>query len=60
MIWAGDSRAYVLKPDKGLIQLSKDDLKLDNDPFENLKNDSPLSNMICLENDFKLNHKTYF
>jgi hypothetical protein len=60
VIWAGDSRAYVLKPDKGLIQLSKDDLKLDNDPFENLKNDSPLSNMICLENDFKLNHKTYF
>ncbi len=59
VVWAGDSRAYVLTADKGLIQLSKDDLKLDNDPFENLKNDSPLSNMICLENDFKLNHKTY-
>jgi serine/threonine protein phosphatase PrpC len=60
VIWAGDSRAYVLTADKGLIQLSKDDLKLDNDPFENLRNDSPLSNMICLENDFKLNHQTYF
>lgn len=60
IIWAGDSRAYILTANKGLIQLSKDDLKLDNDPFENLKNDSPLSNMICLENDFKLNHKTYF
>jgi serine/threonine protein phosphatase PrpC len=59
VIWAGDSRAYVLTPDEGLIQLSKDDLKLDNDPFENLKSDSPLSNMVCLENDFKLNHKTY-
>jgi hypothetical protein len=59
VIWAGDSRAYVLTADKGLIQLSKDDLKLDNDPFENLKNDSPLSNMVCLECDFKLNHKTY-
>ncbi|MFM7681405.1 MAG: hypothetical protein ACKO7P_01485, partial [Bacteroidota bacterium] len=59
IIWAGDSRAYVLTPDKGLIQLTKDDLKLDNDPFENLKSDSPLSNMICLENDFKLNHKTF-
>jgi serine/threonine protein phosphatase PrpC len=59
VIWAGDSRAYVLTPQKGLIQLSKDDLKSDNDPFENLKNDSPLSNMICLENDFNLNLKSY-
>jgi len=59
VIWAGDSRAYVLTPQKGLIQLTKDDLKLDNDPFENLKNDSPLSNMICLENDFKLNYNSY-
>jgi serine/threonine protein phosphatase PrpC len=59
VIWAGDSRAYVLTADKGLIQLSKDDIKLNNDPLENLKNDSPLSNMICLENDFKLNHKSY-
>ena len=59
VMWAGDSRAYVLTPQKGLIQLSKDDLKSDNDPFENLKNDSPLSNMICLENDFYLNLKSY-
>ncbi|MBK7637414.1 MAG: hypothetical protein IPJ13_26350 [Saprospiraceae bacterium] len=46
-----------MSPEKGLIQISKDDLKLDNDPYENIENDSPLSNMINLEEDFKLNHK---
>ena len=59
VIWAGDSRAYVLIPEEGLIQITKDDLKLDNDPFENLKSDSPLSNMICLDSDFNLNSKSY-
>ncbi len=56
-IWAGDSRIYCLSPENGLVQLTKDDLKLDNDPFQNIENDSPLSNMINLDEDFILNFK---
>lgn len=59
VIWAGDSRAYSLSPNLGLVQLSKDDLKLQNDPFENIERDSPLSNMINLEEDFFLNHLNF-
>lgn len=57
VLWAGDSRIYCLSTKKGLIQLTKDDLKVDNDPFQNIKNDSPLSNMVNLSNDFSLNFK---
>ncbi|CAM1342389.1 PP2C family serine/threonine-protein phosphatase [Tenacibaculum amylolyticum] len=57
-IWAGDSRNFTLTKN-GLLQLSKDDLRIDNDPLENIYNDSPLSNFIKLEDDFKLNHTTF-
>jgi serine/threonine protein phosphatase PrpC len=56
ILWAGDSRIYILNAVDGLIQLTKDDLKLENDPFENIGNDSPLSNMIHLDDDFTINH----
>jgi hypothetical protein len=56
LLWAGDSRIYILNSIDGLIQLTKDDLKIDNDPFENIENDSPLSNMIHLDDDFIINH----
>lgn len=56
LLWAGDSRVYILNANDGLIQLTKDDLKIDNDPFENIENDSPLSNMIHLDDDFTINH----
>lgn len=55
-IWAGDSRIYFLSPKKGLVQLTKDDLKIENDPFQNIENDSPLSNMINLDEEFSLNY----
>lgn len=56
LLWAGDSRVYLLNSTDGLIQLTKDDLKIDNDAFENIENDSPLSNMIHLDDDFTINH----
>lgn len=56
LLWAGDSRIYVLNSIDGLIQLTKDDLKIDNDPYDNIENDSPLSNMIHLDEDFIINH----
>lgn len=55
-IWAGDSRNYLLT-DEGLFQISVDDLTPQQDPMENLKNDAPLSNCICADRDFKLNHQ---
>ncbi|GHU57072.1 hypothetical protein FACS189411_09550 [Bacteroidia bacterium] len=56
-LWAGDSRVYCLSAEKGLVQLTKDDLKVENDPFQNIKNDSPLSNMVNLDSDFSINFK---
>jgi hypothetical protein len=58
VIWAGDSRIYLLSSEKGLEQLTKDDLKKDNDPFQNIKNDSQLANAICLEG-FDINYREY-
>lgn len=56
VLWAGDSRVYIFSSREGLIQLTKDDLKFNNDPFENIEHDSPLSNMIHLDDDFQINH----
>ncbi len=54
--WAGDSHCYLWTK-KGLFQISKDDLDEDNDPMENLRNDAAISNCICADRDFQINHK---
>lgn len=54
--WAGDSHCYLWNKD-GFFQISKDDLADDNDPMENLHSDSPISNCICADRDFIINHK---
>lgn len=54
-IWAGDSRSYILTANKGLQQISIDDLKEELDPFDNIKKDSQLKNFISADNDFTLN-----
>lgn len=59
VLWAGDSRIYVLTPDRGLCQLTKDDLRIEQDPFQNLYNDSSLNNMVNLSQDFDINSKEY-
>jgi hypothetical protein len=53
--WAGDSHCYLWTKE-GLSQISKDDLEADNDPMENLSNDSPISNCICADRNFDINH----
>ena len=53
-IWAGDSRCYILKPSDGLQQITQDELKSQGDAFENLLNDSPLSNYINADIEFSL------
>ncbi len=54
--WAGDSHCYLWTKN-GFFQISKDDLEEDNDPMENLRNDSAISNCICADRDFQINHK---
>lgn len=54
--WAGDSRNYIWNQ-KGLFQISLDDLKGNLDPMENLHEDAPMSNCIQADAPFKINHK---
>jgi serine/threonine protein phosphatase PrpC len=53
-LWAGDSRGYILQPG-GLKQCTKDDLRIEEDAFENLYADSPLSNMLNAECNYQIN-----
>lgn len=55
--WAGDSHCYLWTK-KGFFQISRDDLEDDNDPMENLHNDSPISNCICADRDFTIHHNS--
>lgn len=55
--WAGDSRNYLWNSE-GFFQISKDDLDVENDPLENLRNDGALSNCICADRSFKINNKS--
>jgi len=57
-LWAGDSRGYILRPE-GLVQCTKDDLRIEEDPFENLYADSPLSNMINAEKEYRINSRRF-
>ena len=52
--WAGDSRNYLWSLD-GFYQISNDDLKGGEDPFENLRDDGVLSNCISSDSKFDIN-----
>lgn len=54
--WAGDSRNYMWTKE-GFYQLSIDDIQSGGDAMENLHNDSRMSNCICADQPFKINHK---
>lgn len=56
VLWAGDSRCYLLTPD-GLTQLTQDDLVSGADAMENIFYDSPMSNVICADRPFTLNER---
>ena len=51
--WAGDSRNYLWTKD-GFFQISKDDLKGDLDPLDNLAEDAPMSNCLHADGSFKI------
>jgi hypothetical protein len=56
VFWAGDSRAYVLRPSTGAQQLSVDDIKDRGDAMANLRQDSVVNNAISADTDFVVHH----
>lgn len=59
LAWIGDSRIYFLSPEKGLQQLTKDDLKVPNDAFKLIHEDSPMSQFLTadMSDDWRINFK---
>lgn len=57
LCWAGNTRAYLLT-DRGLRQLTADDLATQCDAFESLYLDAPISNYLCADQPFVLHEKT--
>lgn len=54
VLWAGDSRCYLLTAESGLQQITEDDLKTNGDALANLLEDAPMSNFISADVDFVL------
>jgi serine/threonine protein phosphatase PrpC len=57
LFWAGDSRAYVVDSETGLMQLTTDDLRSGGDAMRNLTDDSVMSNCISADTEFHINHR---
>jgi hypothetical protein len=56
VVWAGDSRVYVLTPKSGLSVITKDDVVSD-DALEQLRTDPPIVNVVNESVPFRLNNK---
>ncbi|HEU5354993.1 MAG TPA: hypothetical protein VFU65_11050 [Actinocrinis sp.] len=55
VLWAGDSRVYLLSPEIGLQQLTVDDLKTGGDAMRNLSDESRMSNLVSADGRFHIN-----
>lgn len=55
VIWAGDSRVYLIDSD-GLAQLTEDDLS-NEDAMSNLTHDGALTNVLSSDGNYTLHHK---
>lgn len=51
--WAGDSRAFLVTPEDGLVLMTRDHVKTD-DPLEQLRSDPPIENVVNISTDFYL------
>lgn len=56
LLWAGDSRVYLLNA-QGLAQLTLDDAYVE-DALENLRNDSPMTNVLSSDGKYVINTRT--
>ena len=56
LLWAGDSRVYLLDED-GLAQLTLDDTEVE-DALENLTSDGAMTNVLSADGNYKINSKT--
>ena len=57
LLWAGDSRVYLLHPDSGAAQLTTDDIRDRGDAMGNLRQDSVISNALSADTPFVVNHR---
>jgi serine/threonine protein phosphatase PrpC len=57
VLWAGDSRVYLLRPDTGAAQLTLDDIRDRGDALANLTQDSVVSNAMSADTEFTVNHR---
>ncbi|WP_431041659.1 serine/threonine protein phosphatase [Streptomyces sp. P1-3] len=53
VLWAGDSRAYTLRPDRGLCVLTRDHTE-EQDALELLRSDPPMTNSVCADREFDI------
>ena len=58
LAWIGDSRLYFLSKEKGLQQLTQDDLEVKKDAFEMIREDPPMSQYLSA--DMKKNWQIHF
>lgn len=56
---SGDSRVYAMLPGKGLLQLTRDELRGHPDAMKNLRDSAPLSNLINADKPFTVTEKHY-
>jgi len=59
LAWIGDSRLYFLSPEKGLQQLSHDDLEVKKNAFEMIREDPPMSQYLSadMKEDWQIHYK---
>ena len=57
LLWAGDSRVYVVDPTHGTQQVTVDDIRDAGDAMTNLRQDSLVSNALSADTDFVVHHR---
>lgn len=58
--WCGDSRVYVWESERGLLQISKDDLEDESlNPFTNIAEGGQMSQFISLSTNYSINESSY-
>ncbi|MFG2602025.1 serine/threonine protein phosphatase [Streptomyces sp. NPDC048514] len=56
-LWAGDSRAYVLRSRSGLQVLTRDHTR-ESDALELLRTDPPMTNLVCADREFEIDGRS--